>query len=537
MKFEDRFSNIDDKTAERLSQKYPFLDEERKARLYTMSKRKSDRNNVPETNNIEVSGVDKYRRPMWYRSVSIAAAAVLVVAGIGGSTFLISRNGKDKAPAASVSEESTAAVTEAVTDAAAEEATIAVEEGTVAAAEAEVDPDAVAKELVDAYTEYLSALFCGTMEVDKANTVTKDYPEGQTTYYHVTDKRYPNLAAVEKRCYEIFNSEFAKDLLEQWNFTKEEDATFHVLMYSAADGSLYIEKESHDDHNGPIKWDQDEIKGTLTPEGNITCELTFSTFDDNIIKTEFTFVKTENGWRISKADESVADEDEPDVVAEKLVGDYGAFFSTFYTGDLDYDKSDVITRNMVSSEDGSNITIDYYRVTDSRLAPGYDLKGECFRIFDEELANSIYENLCCDEDNVTDKALLMKRKDGSYYVMNCWYYEGDKVDKWDQDTVKGTLNSDGTITTVLTKTHNDPAFRKSEYNFTFVKTENGWRISKVDYVEYDEVGNPIEYPVDEGTKEWNNKVRIETPAQEQTSEQNNKATIEIPEEATAVSNN
>ena len=37
MKFEDRFSNIDDKTAERLSQKYPFLDEERKARLYTMS--------------------------------------------------------------------------------------------------------------------------------------------------------------------------------------------------------------------------------------------------------------------------------------------------------------------------------------------------------------------------------------------------------------------------------------------------------------------------------------------------------------------
>lgn len=537
MKFEDRFSNIDDKTAERLSQKYPFLDEERKARLYTMSKRKSDRNNVPETNNIEVSGVDKYRRPMWYRSVSIAAAAVLVVAGIGGSTFLISRNGKDKAPAASVSEESTAAVTEAVTDAAAEETTIAVEEGTVAAAEAEVDPDAVAKELVDAYTEYLGALFGGTMEVDKTKIVTKNYPEMTREYYLVTDKRYPNWEAVEKRCYEIFDSKFAKNLLDNWPYSKEEDATYNVFMYSSTDGSLYIEKEQHDSNNGPVKWDENEIKGTLTPEGTITCELTKTIDALNTIKTSFVFVKTENGWRISKADESMASEDEPDSVAEKLVGDYSAFFSTFYTGDLKYDKSDVITRNMVSSEDGSNITIDYYRVTDSRLAPGYDLKGECFRIFDEELANSIYENLCCDEDNVTDKALLMKRKDGSYYVMNCWYYEGDKVDKWDQDTVKGTLNSDGTITTVLTKTHNDPAFRKSEYNFTFVKTENGWRISKVDYVEYDEAGNPIEYPVDEGTKEWNNKVRIETPAQEQTSEQNNKATIEIPEEATAASNN
>ncbi len=516
MKFEDRFSNIDDKTAERLSAKYPLPDDERKARLYTMSKRKYDGKTEPETNEIEVSGVDKYRRPKWYRIVSIAAAAVLVVAGIGGSTFLISHNGKDKSPAASVSEQSTSETVDTLTDTVTEIATEAISEGTINA-ESEVDPDAVAKELVDAYTEYLSALFCGTMEVDKANTVTKDYPEGQTTYYHVTDKRYPNLAAVEKRCYEIFNSEFAKDLLEQWNFTKEEDATFHVLMYSAADGSLFIEKESHDDHNGPIKWDQDEIKGTLTPEGNITCELTFSTFDDNIIKTEFTFVKTENGWRISKADESMASEDEPDSVAEKLVGDYGAFFSTFYTGDLDYDKSDVITRNLVSSEDGSNITIDYYRVTDSRLLPGYDLKGDCFEIFDDELANSIYEELCCDEDNATDKVPIIKRKDGSYYIAECYYYEGDRLEKWDQDTVKGTLNPDGTITAVLSKTYNNVTNKET---FTFVKTESSWRISKVDCVEYDEDGNPIEHP----TQKW-------------VSEKNNKATIEIPVEATAVSNN
>lgn len=536
MKFEDRFSNIDDKTAERLSQKYPFLDEERKARLYTMSKRKSDRNNVPETNNIEVSGVDKYRRPMWYRSVSIAAAAVLVVAGIGGSTFLISRNGKDKAPAASVSGNTAAAVTETIS----ESATEAISEGTVniAATEAEGDANAIAKELTDAYAEFTGDIYGSTLEVDKANVFTKKFDDQTKEYYRVTDSRYPTWEAIEKRCNEIFDAEFAKAFIHNLICDGEEVA-YGTLMYKEIDGSLYIDKQFYDNNSGPIKWNEDEVNAEFVSDKEITVTLTQTISDIQVIEVTFTITNTENGWRISKVHESgdVGEYTSPDAIANELVSAYGAFFSSFCTGDLECDKSDVITRNMVSSEDGSNITIDYYRVTDSRLAPGYDLKGECFRIFDEELANSIYENLCCDEDNVTDKALIMKRKDGSYYLMDCWYYEGDKVDKWDQDTVKGTLNPDGTITTVLTKTHNDPAFRKSEYNFTFVKTENRWRISKVDYVEYDEAGNPIEYPVDEGTKEWNNKVRIETPAQEQTSEQNNKVTIEIPEEATAASNN
>ena len=478
MKLDEFFDDIDDKTAERLADRYPLLDDERKARLYTMSKRKINSNNEPETNSIEVSGVDKYSRPKWYRSVSIAAAAVLVVAGIGGSTFFISRNSKDKGPAASVSGNTAAAVTEAVTDAAAEEATIAVEEGTVAAAEAEVDPDAVAKELVDAYTEYLGALFGGTMEVDKTKIVTKNYPEMTREYYLVTDKRYPNWEAVEKRCYEIFDSKFAKNLLDNWAYSKEEDATCNVFMYSTADGSLYIEKEQHDSNNGPVKWDENEIKGTLTPEGTITCELTKTIDALNTIKTSFVFVKTENGWRISKADESMASEDEPDSVAEKLVGDYSAFFSSFCTGDLEYDKSDVITKNLVSSEDGSNFTREYYRVTDSRLLPGYDLKGDCFEIFDDELANSMYEQICCDEDNVTDKTPIIKRKDGSYYISECFYYEGDKLESWDQDTINGTLNPDGTITTVLSKTFENVT---NVEEFTFVNTEFGWRIGKVDY--------------------------------------------------------
>lgn len=475
MKLDEFFDDIDDKTAERLADRYPLLDDERKARLYTMSKRKINSNNEPETNSIEVSGVDKYSRPKWYRSVSIAAAAVLVVAGIGGSTFFISRNSKDKGPAASVSGNTAAAVTETIS----ESATEAISEGTVniAATEAEGDANAIAKELTDAYAEFTGDIYGSTLEVDKANVLTKEFDDQTKEYYRVTDSRYPTWEAIEKRCNEIFDAEFAKAFIHNLICDGEEVA-YGTLMYKDTDGSLYIEKEQHDSNNGPVKWDENEIKGTLTPEGTITCELTKTIDALNTIKTSFVFVKTENGWRISKADESMASEDEPDSVAEKLVGDYSAFFSSFCTGDLEYDKSDVITKNLVSSEDGSNITREYYRVTDSRLLPGYDLKGDCFEIFDDELANSMYEQICCDEDNVTDKTPIIKRKDGSYYISECFYYEGDKLESWDQDTINGTLNPDGTITTVLSKTFENVT---NVEEFTFVNTECGWRIGKVDY--------------------------------------------------------
>jgi hypothetical protein len=474
MKFEDRFSNIDDKTAERLSAKYPLPDEERKARLYTMSKRKYDGKIEPEKNEIEVSGVDKYRRPKWYRSVSVAAAAVLVIAGIGTSTFLISRNGKDKSPAASISDNTTAAATETII----ESATEAISEGTINITEA--DANEIAKKLVDAYTEYLGDLFGGTIEVDKTKVITKEYPEMTKEYYLITDKRYPNWKAVEKRCYEIFESKYAKKLLDDWEYSSDEGLIYGPFMYSSAEGDFFVEKEHYEDNNGPIKWDQDQIKAEYTSDGEITVTLTSTVNVEQTIQTVFTMVNTDDGWRISKADESMASEDEPDSVANELVSAYSCFFTSYCTGDLEYDKSDVITKDLVSSEDGSNITREYYRVTDSRLLPGYDLKGDCFEIFDDELANSMYEQICCDEDNVTDKTPIIKRKDGSYYIAECFYYEGDKLESWDQDTIRGTLNPDGTITTVLSKTFEDVT---TVEEFTFVNTEYGWRISKVNYTD------------------------------------------------------
>ena len=46
MRTDDVFNDIDSKTADRLSKEYPVLDDERKERLYAMSKRKFDIKNV-----------------------------------------------------------------------------------------------------------------------------------------------------------------------------------------------------------------------------------------------------------------------------------------------------------------------------------------------------------------------------------------------------------------------------------------------------------------------------------------------------------
>ena len=93
MKSDDLFNDIDKKTAQWLSEDYPVLKAEQKERLYAMSKRKYDINDMSGENSVEVSGVEKYQRPKWYKFASAAAAAVLLVAGIGGSIAFISRNG------------------------------------------------------------------------------------------------------------------------------------------------------------------------------------------------------------------------------------------------------------------------------------------------------------------------------------------------------------------------------------------------------------------------------------------------------------
>ena len=87
------FDNIDEKTIDRITEKYPPLSSDDKERLYAMSKNKYNSEKKENKNDYsEVMGVERYRKPVWQKVISAVAAAVVVLGGIGGGAALIRRN-------------------------------------------------------------------------------------------------------------------------------------------------------------------------------------------------------------------------------------------------------------------------------------------------------------------------------------------------------------------------------------------------------------------------------------------------------------
>lgn len=294
MRTGDIFSNIDEKTAERLSAEYPFPDDERKARLYTMSKRKLDMNDMPETGNNEVSGVEKYNRPRWYKGASIAAAAVLLVAGIGTSTVLISKNGKG--PAAQVSEVTSAQVAEntALTSAAA----VAATEATT---EAAVDPEAVAKKLIKRYVTL--GVDLNSIECDNTVYIENSNPNYTKRFYKVTDKKYSKWEDIEKAYYEIYDKATADRMLENEHCCGEDNITDNTI-YLTTDNGFYVEDTSNNLLLNPEE-DKYDFNCSLTPEGEIICLCTYTYSGveyEYSGTTKYTIISTENGWRIANAE-------------------------------------------------------------------------------------------------------------------------------------------------------------------------------------------------------------------------------------------
>ena len=308
MRFDDIFNDIDNDTAEKLSQEYPVLTDKEKERLYAMSKRKYNTEEMPEMNLNEVSGVEKYSRPKWYKGLSIAAAAVLVFAGIGGSMAVISRNGHG--PGTDTESDKAVVTTEAeTTEAVTEELT---EASTVAE---NIDADAIAQEMVDKYVDCLSDLWGRTLQVDENDVVVKEFPDDGITrrYYRVVDPRYPTWEDLNKHCYDVFDTEFAEVVLGSRNvvYAPEDEMTYNTLFFSRGD-SYYRDADIDNDPKSVV-WDQDHAEGELTPEGDIltTMTITYTNCSPNFrMITDFRFVNTENGWRIKEANESSVPLDE-----------------------------------------------------------------------------------------------------------------------------------------------------------------------------------------------------------------------------------
>lgn len=483
MRFDDLFNDIDNNMADRLSKEYPVLKDEKRERLYAMSKRKYNINEMHENNAAEVSGVEKYRRPKWYKGASIAAAAVLLVAGIGGSMAFISRNGHT--PAAEV-ETVTETATEVTTDS---EDTINLSDD-----EDVTDANAVAKLLTDDWLACLYDVHGRTLEVDKSSVVTKtitSYGGDEITrdFYRVTDKRYPTWEDLEKRCYEVCDAELGKIVIDNCSCAKEEDIDYATLIYTTADG-YYVNTETCDTSDRLYKWLDDDVKGEFDENGNIITTRRHIDLDvdpDHVYETKFTIVNTENGWRISKAEEKYyeqpsegSQDTNADTIAKNLIDSYREFICDIFAGNLEVDKNNVITRTLKSDDGQFEYEREFYFVTDSRYPTWADIEKRCYEIFDKEQGQKILE-ICTDKvEDVIGNPFMCVTENG-YYIDKDLHDNGMDQLVLNEYDMNVDTDENGNIIATITETELRKAhdYRIPETTFTIVNTENGWRISDV----------------------------------------------------------
>lgn len=478
MRTDDVFNDIDSKTADRLAKEYPVLKDEQKERLYAMSKRKFDIK--IDNSSIDVSGVEKYRRPKWFKGVSVAAAALLLVSGIGGSMYYISRNGK--APAAEV-EESISETTKVTTEAITEEQTEADE----------ADADAIAKGLIDDYREFMCVLYGGDLEVDKSDIITRaiTIPDNDVTFdrefYCVTDTRFPTWADIEKRCYEILDTELAQRILEI-STENTEDIMGNPFFCVTEDG-YYVETGLHDNGINPLSTSEYDMDVHTDDSGNIIATIVETELrevhDYPIPETTFTIVNTENGWRISDVTEkpldgSIENSTDADAIAKELTDDWMECLFDIHGRTLEVDRSSVVTKT-IKFDDGSEFTRDFYRVIDPRYPTWEDLEKRCYEVCDAELGKIVLDACACAREEDIDYTTLIFTTDDGYYVNTETCDISDRLYKWLDDEVKGEFDENGNI--ITTRSHIDLDIdpdRTYKTKFTIVKTESGWRISKAE---------------------------------------------------------
>lgn len=473
MRTDDVFNDIDSKTADRLAKEYPVLRDEQKERLYAMSKRKFDIK--IDNSSIDVSGVEKYRRPKWFKGVSVAAAALLLVAGIGGSMYYISRSGWR---ASTQLEGTIAETTEALTN-----------EQTEAE---EADTEAIAKALIDDYMDFMDVINGGSLEVDKSSVITKTREqisggEFRRDYYRVTDQKYPTFADIEKRCYEIFDAECGQKILKEC--IGEKDDNMSDPLFCVTEDGYYHESIRHDDDTSILSSNEYEMNAYTDDSGNIIATAIVRN-DNTTIETIFTIVNTEDGLRIGNVwinpiyDETEvsteAVEADADTIAKSLIDDYREFMCVLYGGDLEVDKSDIITRAITIPDNDVTFDREFYRVTDTRYPTWADIKKRCYEILDTELAQRILEISTENTEDIMGNPFFCVTENG-YYVETGLHDNGiDPLSTSEYDMDVHTDDSGNIIATIveteLREVHDYPI---PETTFTIVKTTNGWRISDV----------------------------------------------------------
>lgn len=375
-KLNDLFNGTDDNMVEEISKEFPALSDAEKERLFAMSEKKYNSDNIQETDlashSDEVKGVEIYRRPVWKRCAAFAAALAVVGGGIFGGYKLrgkFSHNDHDKVMSEITSEEesTTAESTEAVS----EESTEAAETPT----EAQTDAD------VNTTAEHLYERFIELESIVRNDVTSTNDPDDVITwetlrFFRLDDSRFSDLD--EMRAYflstvteDYFESQYGKSFGTEFTGAEDDYPDGHFVMH---DGAIYCDTEQIAGYFG--EW-TDEPISVYMPDGNsYELQRYYIGLDGQKHSLTLTAVAGEDGaLRISEANDILVNEDGTEntdlrtayLVTERFLDAYNLVFACT----MNVDETDVITKTY-SGIDGDE-EYRYYRSIDDRYTSIEDL--------------------------------------------------------------------------------------------------------------------------------------------------------------------
>lgn len=433
------FDNIDEKTIDRITEKYPPLSSDDKERLYAMSKNKYNSEKKENKNDYsEVMGVERYRKPVWQKVISAVAAAVVVLGGVGGGAALIRRNN---------------------------DADILKNESSQLA-----EIEDIAQQLTDEFFDLKNIISSRGAAYDENDVLT--YKIGifdetvenpdihDRTFYRVTDERFKCSQDIYDALKNITSSKyFPEERYENatipweysWDYENEKEKNLDLFYNLGTDVSMFengsevgreyfLDAEGNPMEESPIDFEDDfdweaprsiwmadyvEYNGSLyvltpdyflNPVGvvydyNDKIEITDVTNDsftviryadishnENIIKrAEFKFILENDQWCIDDFSECVLDtegigieETDYTAIATELSDKYLELENIICFGGISYDENEMKSYTVYDSFDEFELI--FYKVTDPRFI--------CEQDFYDEI-RSIHTNQRYPDDNFT----------------------------------------------------------------------------------------------------------------------------------------
>ncbi len=433
------FDNADEKTIDRITEKYPPLSSADKERLYAMSEKKYNKIKKENTKNyIEVSGVERYRKPVWQKMISVVAVAVVAIGAVCGGIAL-NRNGAD---------------------------TDFSESNVELLSEKEIE--GIAQQLTDEFFDLKNIISSRGAPYDENDTLTYkigifddtlENPEKhiyERLFYKVTDERFKCSQDIYNALKNITSATYLPEEKYEkatipweysWDYENEKEKNLDLFCNLGTDVSMFengceVGREYFFDAEGnpiedfPIDFEDDidweaprsiwmadyiEHSGSLymlTPDYvydpvgvvydyNDVIEITDITSDSftavryadisqnkNIIKrAEFKFVLENGKWCIDNFSECVLDtegvgseETDYNVIAQQLSDELLELENIIFNGNISYDENDYISFNVFRSDDaewtekyGNDCIM--FKVTDARFTCRYDLYNKLRSIY------------------------------------------------------------------------------------------------------------------------------------------------------------